>query len=48
MIEDFQNELDALITKYKALDYDLGEMIADMSAAIDGLNDEIQQRDDEA
>lgn len=41
---NFATELDALITKYKNLGDDIGEMAAEMQGALDGLNDEL--RDD--
>jgi len=37
---DFAVELDALITKHRALGYDVGEMVADMEGSCAGLQNE--------
>jgi len=40
MGKDFSTELDDLISAHKARGYDLGEMIADLQGALDGLSEE--------
>jgi hypothetical protein len=42
---NFQEELDALITRAKMAGCDLGEMHADLIGAAEGLSDEIDNAD---
>lgn len=48
MAMSFASKLDQLISEYKAKGTPLGEMMADMEGAIDGLQDEVNAADEDA